>query len=72
MYIGLDIGGTNISAGLFDKNRKILMSTKVKSRAKEATDVVIGQIFKVVDSLLQKKQYTFVNDFNFIKLSKMY
>ena len=29
------------------------------------------QIFKAVDSLLQKKQNTFVNDFNFIKLRKI-
>ena len=29
------------------------------------------QIFKAIDSLLQKKQNTFVNDFNFIKLRKI-
>lgn len=51
MFIGVDIGGSNMAAGLFDENRKLITTAKVKSKAKEATDVVIGQLFKVVDKL---------------------
>lgn len=52
MYIGVDIGGSNMAAGLFDENRKLVATAKVKSKAKEATEVVLGQLFKVVDKLI--------------------
>ena len=51
MFIGVDIGGSNIAAGLFDKNRKLITTAKVKSKAKEETDVIIDQLFKVIDKL---------------------
>lgn len=51
MFIGVDIGGSNMAAGLFDKNRKLVTTAKVKSKAKEATEVVIGQLFKVINKL---------------------
>lgn len=51
MFIGVDIGGSNMAAGLFDKNRELVTTAKVKSKAKEATEVVIGQLFKVINKL---------------------
>ena len=51
MFIGVDIGGSNMAAGLFDENRKLITTAKVKSRAKEETEVIIGQLFKVIDKL---------------------
>jgi len=51
MFIGVDIGGSNMAAGLFDENRKLIITAKVKSRAKEETEVIIGQLFKVIDKL---------------------
>jgi len=51
MFIGVDIGGSNMAAGLFDEDRKLVVTAKVKSKAKEATEVVIGQLFKVIDTL---------------------
>lgn len=51
MFIGVDIGGSNMAAGLFDENRKLVTTAKIKSKAKEATEVVIGQLFKVIDKL---------------------
>jgi len=51
MYIGVDIGGSNMAAGLFNESKELLTTAKVKSKAKEKTDVVIGQLFKVIDKL---------------------
>lgn len=52
MYIGLDIGGTNISAGLFDEDKNLTATAKVKSKGKSDTDIVLGQIFKVISKLI--------------------
>lgn len=35
MFIGVDIGGSNMAAGLFDENKKLITTAKVKSKAKE-------------------------------------
>ncbi|AIT10178.1 ROK family transcriptional regulator [Candidatus Francisella endociliophora] len=51
MYIGVDIGGSNMAAGLFDENKKLVATAKVKSKAKDVTEVVLGQLFKVIDKL---------------------
>ncbi|MGQ4001669.1 ROK family protein [Francisellaceae bacterium CB299] len=51
MFIGVDIGGSNMAAGLFDENRKLITTAKVKSKAKEETTIIIGQLFKVIDKL---------------------
>ena len=52
MFIGVDIGGTNMSAGLFDDDKNLLATAKVKSKGKEPTEIVLGQIFKVINKLL--------------------
>ncbi|AJI54201.1 ROK family protein [Francisella philomiragia] len=54
MFIGVDIGGSNMAAGLFDENKKLITIAKVKSKAKEKTDIVIGQLFKVIDKLISE------------------
>ena len=51
MFIGVDIGGSNMAAGLFDEDRKLIITAKVKSKAKEETNVTIDQLFKVIDKL---------------------
>ena len=52
MFIGVDIGGTNMTAGLFDSDKNLLATAKVKSKGKESTDIVLGQLFKVINKLL--------------------
>ncbi len=51
--IGLDIGGSKILGALFTKDGKILTSCKKKSKGSKGTAVVIQQIYKVVDQLLE-------------------
>ena len=53
MFIGVDIGGSNMAAGLFDEDKKLIITAKVKSRAKEDADIIIGQLFKVIDKLIE-------------------
>mgnify|MGYP006149414711 CR=1 FL=1 len=52
MFIGVDVGGSNMSAGLFDLNRNLVETAKVKSKAKEYTETIIGQLIKVIDKLI--------------------
>lgn len=52
MFIGVDIGGTNMSAGLFDDDKNLLATAKVKSKGKESTEIILGQLFKVINKLL--------------------
>ncbi|QWU99864.1 ROK family protein [Francisella salimarina] len=52
MYIGLDIGGSNISAGIFDEHKNLLKTAKVKSKGKSDSDTILGQIFKVINKLI--------------------
>jgi glucokinase len=51
MFIGVDIGGSNMAAGLFDNNKKLLETAKVKSKAKEAPEIIVEQLYKVIDKL---------------------
>ena len=51
MFIGVDIGGSNMGAGLFTKDRKLVATAKVKSKAKESSEIIINQLFKVIDRL---------------------
>lgn len=41
----------NISTGIFDE-QKLITTAKVKSKAKEETEVVVGKLFKVIDKLI--------------------
>jgi len=51
-YIGLDIGGTKILGVLYKEDGTELTKAKKKTKAYEGIEVVIEQIFKVVDKLL--------------------
>ena len=67
MFIGVDIGGSNMAAGLFDENRKLITRAKVKSKAKEETEVIIGQLFKVYSGEFFRTAFSQKID---VKLSK--
>ena len=51
-YIGLDIGGTKILGVLYKEDGTEVIREKKKTKAAEGVEVVIEQIFKVVDKLL--------------------
>jgi len=51
MYIGIDIGGSNIAGAVFSEDKEVVFKSKVKSKALESTDVVVGQLFKLIIKL---------------------
>lgn len=54
--ITLDIGGTKIFGTLMDADGNILESDKKKTRTQDGMEGVTAQIFKVIDTLLEKSQ----------------
>lgn len=54
LYLGIDLGGTNIQAGLIGPDHKLLATDRVKTKADGGKDVVLQRIAKVVDSVLEK------------------
>ena len=47
-YIGVDLGGTKILAGVFDTDYHCLATEKTKTKPEEGYDVVCGRIVKTV------------------------
>ncbi len=53
-YIGVDIGGTNIKAGVVDKNCNLLSSVYVKTNSKNGYEAVLQSIFEAIGSCVEK------------------
>ncbi|NLO83667.1 MAG: ROK family protein [Clostridiales bacterium] len=54
MVLGIDIGGTKIMVGVLDKNGQILYCHKEKSYAVSGSDVLLEQIFAIIDTYYSK------------------
>jgi len=52
--IGIDIGGTDIKAGLFNKHADIIEWTKTASRVKKGKQTVIAKIVQIVEEFEEK------------------
>ena len=50
LYIGVDLGGTKILAGIFDSDHHCLASKKTKTNQEEGYDAVCGQIVETIRS----------------------
>ena len=48
LYIGVDLGGTKILAGIFDSDHHCLASEKTKTKQEEGYDAVCGQIVETI------------------------
>ncbi len=53
--IGIDLGGTNIKAGLVDKSGKILFKTSVPTESEQGYKHVIEQIIKAASIVFEKE-----------------
>ncbi len=51
-YLGIDVGGTKILAGLFDKSLNLLAKWKIKTKAERGGDVVINRIVRAARELV--------------------
>jgi len=50
--IGIDLGGTNIQAGLVDADHKIIARDDTKTKADEGADAVVKRIAKLIDKII--------------------
>ena len=53
MYIGIDIGGTNIKGVLFN-GKKAAKKIRVPTQSKTSPKIIIGQIFKCIEKLIKQ------------------
>jgi len=52
MFVGIDLGGTNIKIGLFDSDLELIRKTSVSTEADMGPDVVIAKMAETVEKLL--------------------
>ncbi|MBF4692618.1 ROK family protein [Fusibacter ferrireducens] len=52
-WIGLDIGGTKILGALYGEDNKSIAQSKKKTKAQEGVEIVMEQVFKVIDALYE-------------------
>lgn len=58
MYIGIDLGGTNIAVGLVDKKGRILHKDKVKTRAERNYSEIIKDMAELTKKVVTDSGYT--------------
>ena len=52
MFVGIDLGGTNIKIGLFDSDLKLLRKTSVSTQADMGPDIVIDKMAQTVEQIM--------------------
>ena len=55
-YIGIDLGGTNIAAGLVNENKEIVESGSVKTLSKRPLEEIVDDMAEVAKSVAKKAQ----------------
>lgn len=58
LYLGIDVGGTDIKGGIIDANGKIILSEKVKSETAKGEKKVTENIANLCRSLMEKEHLT--------------
>lgn len=53
-YIGIDLGGTNIAAGIVDSNGKIMIKDSKPTLKKRPTEEIIEDMVKLVENLIKR------------------
>ncbi|MEM6259367.1 MAG: ROK family protein [Planctomycetota bacterium] len=57
LYFGIDLGGTNIQAAIYDiKKHEVLIRDGTKTKATEGADAVLGRIEKICNKLMEKAE----------------
>ena len=54
MYIGIDLGGTNLKAGVLDKNGKIIFQQSQATHASKGLDYVLNTLKRTIYAILEK------------------
>lgn len=53
-YVGVDLGGTNIQAGVVDHNHKVLGTKKVKTGADDGAEAVVDRLARTIEKAIDK------------------
>jgi glucokinase len=53
-YLGIDLGGTNIQAGLLDGHDKLIVTDRLKTKADGGEDQVVSRIVKLIHTVIDK------------------
>ncbi len=53
-YLGIDLGGTNIAAGIADESHRLILKTSRKTRIPCSGDEICGQLAAAAEETLQK------------------
>lgn len=56
--IGIDLGGTKISAAIADLNGNVIFQTTLPTNAQEGEESVLGRMISVIETLLEKSNKT--------------
>lgn len=56
--IGIDLGGTKISAAIADLNGNVIFQTTLPTNAQEGEEAVLGRMVSVIETLLEKSNKT--------------
>lgn len=56
--IGIDLGGTKISAAIADLNGMVIFQTTLPTNAQEGEEAVLGRMISVIETLLDKSNKT--------------
>ncbi|GAB6106953.1 ROK family protein [Fusibacter bizertensis] len=54
MYIGIDLGGTNIAGGLVNEKGDILVKHSIPTGRERGSDLVIEDIYRVIETLIDQ------------------
>ena len=53
-YLGIDLGGTNIQAGVMDAKHKLIARGRTKTKADQGSDTVLERLCKLADEVLDE------------------
>ncbi len=58
-YVGIDLGGTNIAAGIVDEEGKLVLKKSVPTCAEKGGEYIVQAMSKIVLDLLEEQKITF-------------
>ena len=61
MYIGIDLGGTNIAAGIVNEFGKVLLKKSISTRKERFPEEIVKDIIKIVESLIEESFFSKVD-----------
>ncbi len=58
IYIGVDVGGTNIKFGVFDKDLNILSKSSIEAKVDAGAEVMVDRIGSHIEKIVTDNKYT--------------